>query len=69
MCVVATGVHHIHLPAMVDAASSRGERQPRGFLDRQGIHVGAQSHSWAWLAPIQDTDHPRATDAGMDLKA
>ncbi|MCY1434769.1 hypothetical protein D9M71_508390 [compost metagenome] len=43
--------------------------QAAGLVDRQGIHVGAQSQAAGAAADAQHADHPGTADAGMHLVA
>lgn len=67
MGVVAAGVHHIHLLAMIGTPRGRGEWQARRLLDRQGIHIRAQGDGRARFATFENSDHSRAPDTRMDF--
>ena len=56
MVIVATGVHHPHLLAVVVSAHLRGEGKIHGLRHRQAVHIRPQSHHGAWTA-AKDPHH------------
>ena len=61
VAVVAAGMHH--------AFVATGVIQARGFLDRQGVHVGAQAQAFAARAAAQLTDQAGAAQAALHFIA
>ncbi|MCY1188403.1 hypothetical protein D9M73_295080 [compost metagenome] len=58
---MAAGMH----PAVVAAAVG----QAGGLVDRQGVHVGAQTQAAAAIACAQHADHAGAANTGVHLIA
>ena len=58
--VVAAGVHLAGVPRLVG--------QVGRFLDRQGVHVGAQADGWA-VARLQHADDARLADVALHRAA
>ncbi|OIQ68791.1 hypothetical protein GALL_496120 [mine drainage metagenome] len=56
MAVVSAGVH--------DARVVGGVLDAAGFVDRQGVHIGAQADGAVGLAPADGADDSVAADAG-----
>ncbi|KAG0771037.1 hypothetical protein G6F22_016846 [Rhizopus arrhizus] len=56
VAIVAAGMH--------DAFVAAGVVQTRGFLDRQGVHVGAQPQALAAVAAAQLPDHASIAPPG-----
>ena len=66
--VVAAGVHHADLLAVVRRLRRRLERQVDLLGDRQRVHVGAQRHDLSGLAALEDADDAGLRDAGLHLE-
>ena len=67
--VMAAGVHHRHGFAQADACGRAGPGQAGHFLDRQGIHIGAQGHHRARQAPLEHGHHTGLAHLGAHLQA
>ena len=61
-------MHHGHgLPGAVTRRYLAGVGQPRGFLNRQRVHVGAQ-HDHGPVAVVQQTNDPRLPNSRGHVK-
>ena len=65
---MSAGVHQVDLTPKIFAFGLGGERQAFRLLDRQCVHVGAQSHHRPRLAAFEDRDDTGTCDTGFDVK-
>ncbi len=67
--VVAAGMHHVDLGAVIEAGGPGGKGQPFGLLDRQGVHIRPQRHGATGPGALEDADHAGAANFGFHLHA
>jgi hypothetical protein len=66
--IVTAGMHHRHLLALVLLFGGRRKGQPWRFLDRQGVHVGAQRDRSPGLSSTKHPDNTSPRHPGTHLK-